>query len=203
MLIINVLNLSKNRQSGITLLEVMITMIIVGILATLSIPNLTSMMAKSNMNQAFDILKATIQTTQRQAMGRSSSCTIQFLSNNIIQDNTTYATGSPQACFSNAQTVTSGSTRQLQLSSGVKITTNLTSSSVTFDSKGLTLGTLTGTANQAATIVLSMNGTQDKKCIVISPILGLIRAGSYTGSNSATGMVLNDSNPHNSCSTKL
>jgi type II secretory pathway pseudopilin PulG len=147
-----------------TLLETLVVVILVGILAAIGVPNLMQMMNNQKVKTALEIVQGVLEDSQRQAMRQSKNCSITLNPSNNPPNLTTTGTG----CM-----VTSDS----KLPTGIAMTTNL--SSITFSFKGTT--TSSGTI-----VVESSDGPSEKRCLVISNGLGIMRTGIYTGSTSGT-----------------
>lgn len=204
MLKMRVVNRSKER--GMTLLEIVITMSVLGILAALGMPNLFGMLDKNNLDQSLDKLVGAIQNAQRQAIRNDQSCGIY-----IGQQSGTYKLAGlngnefnaarngnrtdwkkSQGCVIQAEgvTVTVGTSTAnvigFNLPSGVEVKTNHTRGFIEFTSKGFPNFTpVTGVTN-GAVIVLKAKEVKEQRCVFVSPTTGIIRTGKYLGSFNGT-----------------
>lgn len=145
-------NAHKNNQ-GFTLIEMIITVIIIGVIAAIAAPNFLGLLNRNRANSGIAQIEGAIREAQRQAIKDSNSCTV----------NITSAT----------RTVSGGC-----LLSNRVLDNNVTINSdqaITFSGKG-------NTANNA-TIVVSTNNNTVQKCIEVSSGLGLIRKGDFDGTN--------------------
>lgn len=150
------------RQSnrGMTLIEILIVAVLMGIIAAIGIPNLLQMLNNNKINASLDLLQNTLRDVQRQSIRQSKNCTINFAKDS----NPPRITESTAGCLSEGM---------VELDKGVIMKANLTNT--TFSFKGNT--TLSG----AGTIVLeASDGDSEKKCLVISSGLGILRTGIYT-----------------------
>jgi type II secretory pathway pseudopilin PulG len=67
---------SRWSQQGFTLVETLIIVIVVGVLATIALPSLTSMMDGAKVNQAISGVRSTLQEGQRQAIRNNEPCRV-------------------------------------------------------------------------------------------------------------------------------
>lgn len=67
---------SRGSQRGFTLIETLIIVIVVGVLATIALPSLTSMMDGAKVNQAISEVRSTLQEGQRQAIRNNEPCMV-------------------------------------------------------------------------------------------------------------------------------
>jgi hypothetical protein len=157
------------KERGFTLFELLAAVVIVGILAAIGIPSLVGLVNASKVRDAQSQVQGIIRGAQRQALLKSTTCELQF--NNI---------SSPPVTISDtntASTVACLTANTLKLPEDVKIATNLsgTPPKIGFNFKGRTKN------NQAGTIVFYSDKAKQKRCLVIAPFLGMMRAGEYTG----------------------
>jgi prepilin-type N-terminal cleavage/methylation domain-containing protein len=64
-------------QRGFTLVEVMVIVMVVGILAATAVPSFGSLLDSIKVNQTVTDLRTTLQDTQRQAIRKNQTCTVQ------------------------------------------------------------------------------------------------------------------------------
>ncbi|MEM8672718.1 MAG: GspH/FimT family protein [Cyanobacteria bacterium P01_G01_bin.67] len=145
-------NAPKNNQ-GFTLIEMIITVIIIGVIAAIAAPNFLGLLNRNRANSGIAQIEGAIREAQRQAIKDSNSCTV-----NITSATRTVSGG----CLLSNRV----------LDNNVTINSD---QSITFSGKG-------NTANNA-TIVVSTNNNTVQKCIVVSSGLGLIRKGDFDGTN--------------------
>ena len=132
--------LSATREKGVTLVEVLVTAVIAGVLAAISLPNMIVLYNKSKVQTGLDMVKGSFQDAQLQAGRVGSNCDIELRKSST--SNTYYdlivargnVTTGTNYCFvamaSQYQTETVGGTtqplQQIQLPRGVRMATNIT-----------------------------------------------------------------------------
>lgn len=147
---------ARNNIEGFTLLEIMVVVLIISILSAITAPSFLALFNKNKVNDALAQVQGALQQAQREAIRKSRSCTV------TLDTTTKKITSSP--C------VVTGAT----LNSNVGVETNQTS--IQFSYRG------TITLSDAGTFVFfSEDNPGEKKCLVISKPLAIIRTGNYTG----------------------
>lgn len=207
-----VLNQLKYNQ-GITLLEIVITSVVIGILASLSFPSFLGMKSRGELTQATQTIQSTIQDAQKQAIRRGQICSIGLVATNPpqIQINRSDASCEIQdQVSSNSQSVdlpenVTFAANNLEIEDTGKL------AMIKFNFKGQPVESTD--PNKPAVIVLAAQGVNTAKCVVISPVIGLVRTGNYTalGDNPyneikpATGINIKtlSGNPENSCQADI
>ena len=133
--------------------------VVVGILASTTIPSMVGLMAKNSLESSMSQVKGAIQEAQRSAIKKGQSCEVRIISNRI--------TGSPAGCI----------TSPVTLGSEITVNDGAAVSNFSFSYKGNT--------TSDRTIVLSSTKTSTKRCLVISAGIGIMRSGTYEN-NSCT-----------------
>jgi prepilin-type N-terminal cleavage/methylation domain-containing protein len=89
------LHSNVSKQHGFTLLESLIVLAIVGILAAMGIPSLLAAQNRAKLAQSTDIVVASLQESQREAIRRNQSCvvTLDKVNNKISGDDGCLLTG--------------------------------------------------------------------------------------------------------------
>jgi prepilin-type N-terminal cleavage/methylation domain-containing protein len=185
------LNVHKNQ--GFTLLEILVALAITGILAALTGPNLSAWLNRNEVQQATDAIQLALEDAQRQAIRRGKSCTIKF-TNGTGNNPTVYRqiTASEPGCLVATNTNASSLNLPQEVFMVVDNFPTLGSSpGVQFSFRGHVPGlTFVPRANQAIIVLYpAANATadpypnQEKKCIVIASLLGIVKQGTYTGTS--------------------
>ena len=182
------LNVDKNQ--GFTLLEILVALAITGILAALTGPNLLAWLNSNRVQQATDAIQLALEDAQRQAIRRGRSCTINF-TNPTGTSPTVYSqiTASEPGCL----VATNTNASSLNLPEEIFMVVNNfpilgSSPGVQFSFRGHVPGlTFVPRANQAIIVLYPAADAanpypnQERKCIVIASLLGIVKQGTYNG----------------------
>jgi prepilin-type N-terminal cleavage/methylation domain-containing protein len=162
MLLFNV----PKKNKGFTLVEMVVTAVVVGVLAAVSVPNLLGLYNQNKVKEGLAQVEGALKEAQRQAMRRGKSCTVEIdITNSKIKN-----PSSGDGCLLSERILPEGTTLSTSLTGTTK--------TITFSYKGNT--------TNSGTIVLTMNNTERKKCLVISNGLGIMRTGDYDESVSGS-----------------
>lgn len=200
------LNVHKNQ--GFTLLEILVALAIMGILAALTLPNLSAWLNSNKVQQATDAIQLALEDAQRQAIRRERICTINF-TNPAGTNSTVYSqiTTSEAGCLVAINDKASplippellpenANERSLSLPQEVfmvvrNFPTLGSSPGIRFSFRGHVPDlTFTPPQNQAIIVLYpAANATadpypnQERKCLVIASLLGIVKQGTYTGTS--------------------
>ncbi|NCQ95295.1 MAG: prepilin-type N-terminal cleavage/methylation domain-containing protein [Microcystis aeruginosa W11-06] len=185
------LNVHKNQ--GFTLLEILVALAITGVLAALTLPNLLAWLNSNTVQQAADSIQSALEDAQRQAIRLGRNCTINF-TNPTGNSPTVYSqiTASEAGCL--VATNTNASSLNLPQEVFMVVDKFLTlgsSPGVQFSFRGHVPGlAFTPPEDQAIILLYSAADAsadpypnQEKKCIVIASLLGIVKQGTYTGTS--------------------
>ena len=171
------------RTSGITLPEVLITVLILGILAAISLDSGLKMRRREQINSLTVTLSGWIEEVRRSSQ-RGVGCTVtiggsnlspgsQFASSAIRTSATTTITDS-NACLSLDPLVIPGSF------AGNRGTFSVSSATFTLTPRG----TVTYTSGTSVSIIISQTGNPDSRCLRLSGLLGLMEISKGSGCGS-------------------
>jgi prepilin-type N-terminal cleavage/methylation domain-containing protein len=159
----------RKSNSGFTLVELLMTLIIIGVIAVITVPSFLGLLNRNRVNQAAQQVEGALKEAQRQALRMGKQCTI-----NINTTTKTISNPAPPTPPTPPTPATNGcllSTRNLN--SSVQLNSN--SATLAFSGKGNIDRVL---ANPA--IVVSMpNQTDQRKCIILDGFFGVLRSGDY------------------------
>jgi prepilin-type N-terminal cleavage/methylation domain-containing protein len=205
------LNVHKNQ--GFTLLEILVALAITGILAALTLPNLSAWLNSNKVKEATDSIQLALEDAQRQAIRRGRNCTINF-TNPTGNNPTVYSqiTTSEAGCL----VATNTKVRKLEpelvedvfsldLPQEIFMVVDnfpdfplppgpppgLEIPGIRFSFRGHVPGLTFDPPEDQAIIVLypAADATadpypnQEKKCLVIASMLGIIKQGTYNGTS--------------------
>ena len=140
------------KNSGFTLIEVIVVTIIVGIIAAISVPNFFGLLQRNRITEASNSIEGALREGQKQAERNGSLCTLTInTANDLISGD----------CLFNTRT----------LRNNVELYSN--TATLSFSGKG---------TSSAAVIVVQMptgGGTNSRRCLVINN-LGIIKTGEFT-----------------------
>jgi prepilin-type N-terminal cleavage/methylation domain-containing protein len=201
------LNVDKNQ--GFTLLEILIALAITGILAALTGPNLLAWLNSNKVQEATDSIQSALRDAQRQAIRLGRICTINF-TNGTGTNPTVYRqiTASEPGCLvatnTNAGSLSLPQEVFMVVNKFLDVPPDGDIPGVQFSFRGhVPELTFLPRANQAIIVLYpAANATaapypnQERKCIVIASMLGMVKQGTYDGDS------LTDLNANN-CKIRL
>lgn len=160
----------RKNNSGFTLIEMIATVIMVGILAAITAPNLLGLLNRNRVNEAMRQIEGGLKEAQKQAIRSGKQCTVNINANGLSNP-----TAGVDGCLLSNRVIND------------LVTLNSNRATIIFSGKGnITIDSATG--NPRPILVASMNnGTDKQSCVVIQSTLGSIRTGDYTGDPSALG----------------
>ena len=152
-------NVSKDR--GFTLMESLIVLAIVGILLALGIPSLIAAQNRAKLAQSTDLVVASLQESQREAIHRNKSCilTLDKVNNKIVGDDGCLLTG------------------DRQIPDAIDLDYTGADGNIRYGIRG-------NTTSNKSVILKVKDSPSNSRCLTVSAPLGIIRLGSYdSGTN--------------------
>ena len=150
----------RKSNTGFSLIEILITLVIIGILAAIAAPNILGMINSNRVKKGLVDLSGAIQEAQSQATRESDSCTV------TIDTADNEITGT---CLLSTRNLN----ENLDIVANIANNGTANNFDITFSSKGTT--TDAGTMF----IIYMTNGTTKQSCFVVDSILGATRSGDY------------------------
>lgn len=193
---------------GLSLMETLIVIILVGILAALGIPNVFATLSGNRVREGVGIIRNALQDAQLQAIRLNQQCTVELGQETGSTSNYfDRLRANPVGCFVAADTITetiSGTTYQtVRLPRGIKVSVSSNASgtipSFRFSFKGHILGysSLAVSERIPTLVVFSVDERSDapftsdrypKKCLMVASMLGMIRGGNYRNATTASSL---------------
>jgi len=166
LVVVNLLLNKSNQEKGVTLLEVVLVSVIIGIMAAMSVPNLLEEQRQQKVNEAFSKVRGALVEAQTNANRQSTDCTVKLTKSG--------ASGNPAGCVLEPFSV------DTDIVSITKTDFSTTPTDITFS--------FTGTTGNTDTLWIARKDfggnviESSAKCIVVST-LGMIRTGINEGGN--------------------
>lgn len=154
----------RKREQGFTLVEMIVTAVVAGVLMAVAVPSLVGLLNQTRVNDGLRQVESALKEGQRQAMRLGRSCTVTLdATNNQI-------TGNPVQCLAGSKTVDDVLEFKGDVAGG-----SATNIAITFSRKGNTIG--------ARTIAVYRDGITNgvQKCVILTSGLGGVKSGIYTG----------------------
>ena len=155
----------RKNQSGFTLIEMLVTVILIGIVAAISAPNLIAMLNRNRSNQAMRETEGALKEAQKQAIRRGRSCDV----NIVTTPGNSALTNPANGCLLNNRA----------FDNNVSLSTSAPAT-ITFTGKGNVTANPTPPTLPILFVISIVNGRLDQqRCVVIENSLGRMRTGRY------------------------
>ncbi len=150
------LHSNASKQRGFTLIETSIVLAIVGILLAMAIPSLIAAQNRAKLAQSTDMVVASLQESQREAIRRNKSCllTLDKINNKIVGDEGCLLTG------------------DRNLPEAIDLDYTGADNYIRYGIRG-------NTTTNKAVILKVKDSPSISRCLTVSAPLGIIRLGSY------------------------
>jgi prepilin-type N-terminal cleavage/methylation domain-containing protein len=170
---------ARKSNSGFTLIEMLVVVIIVGVIAAIAAPNFLGMLNQSRVKDGLAQVEGAIKEAQRQAMRKGQVCKIQFTSNaegdSVIQvhpdETVSGTTVSYSGCLLTSRELPESVSFSLLNSGTLTVVNSSNERNLAFSTKG--------NPDVQGTMVISHPQTNTVKCIQIEGMLGAIFTGDY------------------------
>jgi prepilin-type N-terminal cleavage/methylation domain-containing protein len=185
----NVSSIHRNQQ-GFTLIEILVSMMIVGILAAVTAPSFMSWVNNKKVDDALASIEGAMREAQAEAGRKSKACTVSVdPATGIVRGYVSPTPADPEPVGfdpSTAESCLPTGIRDLNKigigvlpdsSSGVSVALASATQKIIFTSKGTT-------TNSNVFVVFRTDNSRSR-CLAVSNGIGIIRIGTYTGTNPA------------------
>lgn len=183
------LPLSARRNSqGFTLIEILVIVAIIGILTAIATPSFFSLLSRKRVDDALTKVQGSLQEAQTEAIRKSRTCTV-----SVPEGNNVTLTSSPEDVDGDGVLDAGEDTNNNAVldKNTCLITGNRTldevaiASNLPLASKQITFSFRGNTVNSGTVVLSKSDGSGQRRCLVISNGIGLMRTGTYTGSTAS------------------
>lgn len=160
---------NQQNQRGFTLIEIIVTLVIVGVLAAVAVPSFESLYNRNKINKALTEVEGALKEAQREAVKRGKKC-------EVTLDNVNHKVTGPCSLERVLAEDKDGDGVIEPPHEGVFMSFNGTLATTTFSFQGTT------TDNGTIVLYQFPSANSYKRCLVISNGPGIMRTGYYNAS---------------------
>ncbi|PSB10307.1 hypothetical protein C7B62_09825 [Pleurocapsa sp. CCALA 161] len=168
-------NVRRKVNQGFTLIEMMVVVIIIGVIASIAVPNFLGLLNQSRVKDGLAQVEGAIKEAQRQAIRRGKTCKIKFVTETID--------GKSRETINVVESTDTGETVAAGFYNGCLLERRILPVGVSLDLGGIEKITFTVKGNTDSDsdgiIRVSHPQTTTVKCLQIAGLLGNILTGDY------------------------
>ncbi len=174
-------NARRKSNKGFTLVEMIVTLVIVGVIASIAAPNFLGLLNQTRVKDGLAQVEGAIKEAQRQAIRRGKTCKIKFVTKTID--------GKSRETINVVESTDAGETVAADFYNGCLLEERILPIDVSVNKGGITKITFTVKGNTQADsegiIRVSHPQTTTVKCLQIAGLLGNILTGDYDTATSS------------------
>jgi prepilin-type N-terminal cleavage/methylation domain-containing protein len=163
------IKISQKDEQGFTLIEILVTIIIIGVMASLFVPNFLNWYNNQKINNVLSQIEGAVKEARSTAVKKSQTCDVMIAGNGV--------SASPASCLPTGARNISGVNANIS-------TEQSGSTTITFSTRGTT----SIVAGKSVIVVYDRDAQTSRKmkCLVVSDGIGITRIGNYTGTTPPT-----------------
>ena len=174
-------NARKKSNKGFTLIEMLVTIIIIGVIASLAAPNFLGLLNQSRVKDGLAQVEGAIKEAQRQAIRRGKTCKIKFVTETID--------GRSRQTINVVENTDTGETVAANFYNGCLLEKRILPVDVSLNTGSITKITFSAKGNtntdSEGIIRISHPQTTTEKCLQIKGLLGNVLTGDYDSATSS------------------
>lgn len=172
---------ARKSSYGFTLIEMLVTLVIAGVIAAIAAPNFLGLLNQSRVKDGLAQVEGAVKEAQRQAMRRGKPCKVKFVTRTI--------NGKTREVITVVESTDTGETVAAGFYNGCLLEERILPVEVEVDPGTITKITFSGKGNTDSDsngiIQISHPLTTTVKCIQIEGVLGNILTGDYDSADSS------------------
>ena len=175
--------LIRQKDRGLTLLEILVVLIIIGILTAIAVPSLLQITLRANLPYSVERVRETLELSRIQATQKSKKCNIYIPTGNQIVSSCLISADSSSSGIAGVPNTTGLPSVKLDDRNDIEIKNSDSSialTRITYNSRGIT--------QSSGTLVLSSRSSRaEQKCLIVAAGVGLISIGNYINNTCQVG----------------